>query len=137
MDEIEEIQRDGWREFDRTARAVNRLDDPDAPTGPLTPGQIQCAWCQLDDRTRAATDPVDQLCHVCRSSGDARLGHQFHFQVMVQGAYRGTDGFYHDGAEPVEYEPFTLTVRAWDLPTACRRAAETPLADWKHAGEEQ
>lgn len=34
MDEIEEIQRDGWREFDRAARAVNRRDVHDVPTGP-------------------------------------------------------------------------------------------------------
>jgi hypothetical protein len=135
MDEDEEIQRESWRVFDRAARAVNRVDD-DAPTGPLTPGQVKCISCQENERSRAADSPVDGLCHFCRESGDARHGHQFHFQVCVQGAYRGTDGLYHDSAEPVEYHPFTLTVRAWDLAAACRRAAETPLAEWTQGGEE-
>ena len=135
MDEIEEIQCDGWREFDRAARAVNRVDD-DAPTGSLTPGQVKCISCRENDRTRAASSALDGLCHFCRDSGDARHGHQFHFQVMVQRAYRGEDGLYHDEEEPVEYEPFTLTVRAWNLAAACRKAAETPLPQWKPFAEE-
>lgn len=108
----------------------------DAPTGPLTPGQVRCISCQENERSRAASSPVDGLCTFCRASGDARFGHQFHFQAMIQGAHRGADGLYHDEEEPVEYEPFTLTVRAWDLQAACRRAAERPLTEWKHAGEE-
>jgi hypothetical protein len=138
MDEAtEEMLRNSAREFDHAARAVNRVDDYDAPTGPLTPGQVKCISCQENERSRAASSTADGLCTFCRDSGDARRGHQFHFQVMVQGAYRDGDGYYRDGAEPVEYEPFTLTVRAWNLQAACRRAAETPLAGWKHAGEEQ
>jgi hypothetical protein len=70
------------------------------------------------------------------SSGDAWHGHQFHFQVLVQSAYLDGDGVYRDAAEPVEYEPFTLTVRAWSLSVACRKAADTPLHQWKHAEEE-
>lgn len=46
--------------------------DPDAPTGPLTPGQVPCRVCQLDDRTRAATDPDDLLCTVCRANAPIR-----------------------------------------------------------------
>lgn len=113
---------------------MNEFDD-DAPTGPLTPGQVKCNSCRENERSRAAG--VDGLCDFCRASGDARRGHQFHFQVMVQGAYRGADGLYHDEVEPVEYDPFTLTVRAWSLAAACRRAAETPLDQWEHAGREE
>jgi hypothetical protein len=73
---------------------------------------------------------------VNRTGGRPEDGHQFHFSVCVQGAHRGADGLYHDESEPVEYEPFTLTVRAWNLAAACRRAAETPLAEWKPFREE-
>lgn len=59
-------------------------------------------------------------------------GHQFHFSVMVQGVYRGADGLHHDAPEPIEYTPFTITVRAWNLPDACAKAAQLPLAEWKH-----
>lgn len=104
------------------------------PTGPLTPGQVQCTSCQENERSRAAG--IDGLCRFCRASGEARLGHQFHFQVMIQGAHRNTEGLYVDAPEPEEYDPFTLTVRAWNLQAACRKAAETPLAKWKHDGEE-
>lgn len=63
-------------------------------------------------------------------------GHQFHFSVCVQGAHRDPEGIYRDEPEPVEYDPFTLTVRAWNLSAACERAAATPLSAWKHAGQE-
>jgi hypothetical protein len=63
-------------------------------------------------------------------------GHQFHFQAMIQGAHRGADGVYRDQPEPVEYEPFTITVRAWSLTSACAKLAHLPLSAWKHAGEE-
>jgi hypothetical protein len=46
--------------------------NPDAPTGPLTPGQVMCRVCQLDDRTRAATDPDDLLCTVCHANKPIR-----------------------------------------------------------------
>lgn len=112
------------------------LDD-EAPTGPLTPGQVKCVSCQENERSRAASSPIDMLCTFCRDSGDARFGHQFHFSVMAQRTYRGEDGLYHDDPDPVEYDPFILTVRAWSLAEACRKAADTPLRDWKIAGEEQ
>lgn len=51
--------------------------DPDAPTGPLTPGQVPCRVCGLDDRTRAATDPDDMLCTVCRANEPLRRRKQF------------------------------------------------------------
>lgn len=108
----------------------------DAPTGPLTPGQVKCVSCQENERSRAASSPVDGLCTFCRDSGDVRLGHQFHFQAMIQGAHRGADGLYHDEEAPVEYEPFTITVRAWSLAAACAKLARLPLSAWKHAGEE-
>jgi hypothetical protein len=47
--------------------------DPDAPTGPLTPGQVPCRVCGLDDRTRAATDPDDLQCAVCRADEPNRV----------------------------------------------------------------
>ena len=47
--------------------------DPDAPTGPLTPGQVICRVCQLDDRTRAASCPDDELCTVCREDTPNRI----------------------------------------------------------------
>lgn len=47
--------------------------DPDAPTGPLTPGQVTCVVCRLDDRTRAASDPKDGLCDVCREDTPNRI----------------------------------------------------------------
>jgi hypothetical protein len=135
--EGDEILHDSARVLGRAARAVNRVDDYDTPTGPLTPGQVKCISCQENERSRAASSPVDGLCTFCRDSGDARRGHQFHFQVLVQGAHRGADGLYHDEVEPVEYEPFMLTVRAWNLAAACRRAAETPLGKWTPFREEQ
>jgi hypothetical protein len=132
---IKEPEPSAWQEYVHEPTGLRFHGDPDAPTGPLAPGQVMCVDCRLDDRTRAASSPDDQLCHICRSGGDARNGHQFHFQVCVQGSYRVGDGPYQDAPEPEEYEPFTLTVRARNLAAACRKAAETPLAKWKHAGE--
>jgi hypothetical protein len=49
-------------------RLAAKFDDL-AETGPLTPGQVPCRVCQLDDRTRAATDPNDLRCQECRDAG--------------------------------------------------------------------
>lgn len=63
-------------------------------------------------------------------------GHQFHFAVTVQGAYAIVGDPRHYDCEPdPDAEPFQLTVRAWDLAAACRVAAETPFAAWRHAEE--
>jgi hypothetical protein len=105
------------------------VDDPDAPTGPLTPGQVMCVDCRLDDRTRAATDDLKRLCDVCQEGGDARNGHQFHFSVRVQAAYRIPHGAYVDAPNEGS-DAFLLTVRAWDLAAACRKAWHTELKDW-------
>lgn len=46
--------------------------------------------------------------------------HLFHFSVTVQGPLD----------EWIGGEPFKLTVRAWNLPEACARAAEVPFPEW-------
>jgi len=63
-------------------------------------------------------------------------GHQFHFAVTVQGAYQieGDPQHYDCDPDPAA-EPFTLTVRAWDLSHACHVAAQTPFGLWTHPGE--
>lgn len=43
----------------------------------------------------------------------------------------GDDPQYYDSDPNTESEPFRLTVRAWDLPAACRAAAQTPLHQWE------
>jgi len=60
---------------DRANAEIQRLHGPvdDAPTGLLTPGQVPCRVCQLDDRTRAASSPDDLLCHVCRVNEPNRI----------------------------------------------------------------
>lgn len=60
---------------DRANAKIQRLHGPvdNAPTGPLTPGQVPCRECQLDDRTRAASDPDDLLCDVCREDTPNRV----------------------------------------------------------------
>ena len=63
-------------------------------------------------------------------------GHQFHFQVCIQGQHRVGDGPRIDEPEPTEYTPFRLTVRASSLTEACRKAADTPLHKWEHEGND-
>lgn len=55
---------------------LHRTFDGLAPTGPLTPGQVMCRVCQLDDRTRAASNPDDLLCTVCRANEPNRIREQ-------------------------------------------------------------
>lgn len=119
-------------QFDIRARLAQDVRRAARETGwvakqlPDEPGNLVdlCPECQPDE---------DQPVALPRRQ---ELGHQFHFSVCVQGAYRDGDGVYQDAAEPVEYDPFTLTVRAWNLADACRMAAETPLSEWKHAEED-
>ncbi|GAB3156445.1 hypothetical protein GCM10027258_62890 [Amycolatopsis stemonae] len=56
-------------------------------------------------------------------------GHQFHFSVDIQGAYRVGDGPYVDADQPAGL-PFTVTVRAWNLRDACLAAAGLALGGW-------
>lgn len=56
-------------------------------------------------------------------------GHQFHFEVDIQGAHRSADGPYVDEERPAGL-PFRVTVRAWNLRDACLAAAELALGGW-------
>lgn len=61
------------------------------------------------------------------------MGHQFRFAVTVQGSYSiEGDSKHYDSDPNTISEPFTLTVRAWSLPEACRVAAAIPFHEWKH-----
>lgn len=68
---------------------------------------------------------------------ETEQGHQFHISVCIQPQYRVENGPLIDAEVPVEYEPFTITVRAWNLAEACAKAAQLPLRAWQHSGEEQ
>lgn len=48
-------------------------------------------------------------------------GHYFHFSVCVQA----------EDADRIGEEPFKLTVRAWSLQEACRKASEVKLPSWE------
>lgn len=64
-------------------------------------------------------------------------GHQFHFTVQLQASVAVVDGPHTDLPAPLPgAEPFTVTVRAWNLRDACRAAAELALNDWAH-GDDQ
>lgn len=68
-------------------------------------------------------------------AGGPKAGHQFHFSVGCQGASSvvGDPDSYRDS--DWIGEPFTLTVRAFDLATACKRASLVPLNEWDWAGK--
>lgn len=61
-------------------------------------------------------------------------GHQFHFEVDIQGAHRSADGPYVDEEQPAGL-PFRVTVRAWNLRDACLAAAELALSGWTQPDE--
>lgn len=60
-------------EAEKNLTRLRKLEAELAPTGPLTPGQVTCRVCQLDDRTRAASSPDDKLCDVCRDDTPNRV----------------------------------------------------------------
>lgn len=62
-------------------------------------------------------------------SHDDSEGHLFRFLVQSQGRYSvtGVPG-YHDSAE--WGEPWSIEVRAWDLKSAARKAAERGMIGW-------
>jgi len=64
----------------------------------------------------------------------AENGHQFHFEVDVQGAHRSADGPYVDEERPAGL-PFRVTVRAWNLRDACLAAAKLALGGWTQPDE--
>lgn len=66
-----------------------------------------------------------------------RAGHQFHFSVACQGASSvvGDPNSYRD--DDWTSEPWTVTVRAWSLPEACRKAALLPLTAWMLPAESE
>lgn len=64
----------------------------------------------------------------------AEKGHQFHFEVDIQGAHRAADGPYVDEEQPAGL-PFRTTVRAWNLRDACFAAAALALSDWTQPDE--
>jgi hypothetical protein len=66
--------------------------------------------------------------------GSPEDGHQFHFAVDIQSSDRVGDGPRTDAPGPMGL-PFQLTVRAWNLPDACRPAAEMSLGKWSLGGE--
>ena len=61
-------------------------------------------------------------------------GHQFHFEVDIQGAHRSADGLYVDEEQPAGL-PFRVTVRAWNLRDACLAAAALALGGWTQPDE--
>lgn len=68
--------------------------------------------------------------------GDPADGHLFHFSVTSQGSARVGDGPHEDSPPDPRAEPSLLTVRAWNLRDACRKAADTSFADWTHPGDD-
>jgi hypothetical protein len=62
-------------------------------------------------------------------------GHRFHLSVSSQGSYRIVGNPQHfdtDWPGPAR----TITVRAWDLPAALRKAANLPLSAWAWSSDE-
>lgn len=56
-------------------------------------------------------------------------GHRFYITVMIGASYRVGDGPHEDSpSEPDVLPP--VTVRAWNLPAALRKASELPLQAW-------
>lgn len=59
-------------------------------------------------------------------------GHRFTFTVTSQGAYGIVDG--HETKDYKDSDwcspPWTITVRAWSLRAALRKAADLPLTAW-------
>lgn len=68
--------------------------------------------------------------------GSPEDGHQFHFEVRVQGSYGITGDPKHYDAPLFPGPGFRLTVRAWSLQEACAKAAQVPLPGWHMPGEE-
>lgn len=63
-------------------------------------------------------------------------GHQFHFAARVQGSYAIVgDPRHYDCNPDTMAEPFTVTVRAWSLPEACRKLGEMPFVAWTPPAE--
>lgn len=57
-------------------------------------------------------------------------GHRFEITVRTQGSYGVVGEPHHRDSDVVDEQPIRLTVRAWDLPAALRKAAEAPLSTW-------
>lgn len=57
-------------------------------------------------------------------------GHTFRFTVTSRGSYAVLGDPHRSDADHFGHEPWTLDVRAFDLSTALRRAAEAPLLAW-------
>lgn len=55
-------------------------------------------------------------------------GHRFTLTAVSRGSFRMQDGPHFDA--DWSSEPWTLTVRAWSLRAALRKAAELPLSAW-------
>jgi len=96
----------------------------------VTASQRYCGRCK-------AWHPAEGE-HLCQTPED---GHTW----VITGASRMSSGIMGpEDAAPHDYqdadwwgEPFSIQVRAWDLPAALRLAAEQPLAAWSHPGLEE
>jgi len=66
---------------------------------------------------------------VVNSQEGPEAGHRFHFTMTSQGSYSvvGVEG--HTDSDMLS-EPWTVTVRAWNLPDALRKAADLSLDAW-------
>lgn len=60
---------------------------------------------------------------------DASEGHTFFITVTSRGSYAVVGEPGHTDADHFG-PPMTVDVRAWDLPTALRKAAAVPLNEW-------
>lgn len=65
----------------------------------------------------------------------ADLGHTFRLVVTSRMSSMVVGDEHHSDAPEFGSTELVLKVRAWDLPSALRAAAERPLSDWTHAVE--
>lgn len=73
----------------------------------------------------AVMPDLDRTAH---NPGGPENGHRFRVTVAHAGSYAVQDGPHSDSEDWTA--PQTVTVRAWDLPTALHGAADLPLIQW-------
>jgi len=89
---------------------IARIATPDAPAA----DQLRTWLMGVARRQASPTSPAS--------------GHRFHIVVASQGSYGSPDGT-HTDSDWIS-DPWTVTVRAWDLRAALRSAAGLPLGAW-------
>lgn len=126
----------GWTVLPPAARPDSELPDFDPRTGHRhdCPNQrligLPPVGCECAARLYAIADDIERP-RPADPADTPEDGHTFRIRASSRGSYAVVGEPHHDAAEFHDVEPFTLEVRAWDLPAALRRAAATPLAAWK------